>query len=316
MKTQALRLIIASFFTLFILFAPAHAAKRVALSFDDIPRSPGAFLSQEQRAQKIIDALKKTGVKQAVFFLNPGNLDEPERAGGEGRIDAYVAAGHVIANHSANHPHLSKVTAEEYLADIDAAESWLKGRKGYRPWFRFPYLAEGGRDKEKRDAVRAGLKARGLTNGYVTADGYDWYLEALTIEAKAANKSMDMERLKQLYIATQMNGLEYHDQLARDTTGRSPAHMLLLHETDLAALFLPDLIAEMKKRGWTIITADQAYKDPIAKVMPDVPFAAGTLIGSMAWQKDIKPAPHPVWMGEEMISLLFKRRVLKETEQQ
>ena len=37
-----------------------------------------------------------------------------------------------------------------------------------RSWFRFPYLDEGAGDKEKRDAVRAGLAERGLVNGYVT----------------------------------------------------------------------------------------------------------------------------------------------------
>ena len=42
---------------------------------------------------------------------------------------------------------------------VDAAELWLKGRPGYRPWFRYPFLDEGGRDKAKRDAVREGLKA-------------------------------------------------------------------------------------------------------------------------------------------------------------
>ena len=285
--------------------------RRVALSFDDIPRQKGAFMSPDERSEKIIAGLKDSGVEQAAFFINPGMLGNPNRTNGEAHIAAYVAAGHVIANHSSSHNHLSKTSAEAYLADIDLAEDWLKGREGYRPWFRFPYLDEGAGDKAKRDAVRAGLKSRGLTNGYVTASASDWHLEALTLAAKEQGKAMDMEQLRRLYITSQMSGLEYHDQLAKDTLGRSPAHVMLLHETDIAALFLKDLVSEMRKQGWTVISVDEAYQDPISSVEPDVPYAWGTLIGSMAWEKDVQRPLWPVWMSTGMMTEWFERRVTK-----
>ncbi|MEY4270672.1 MAG: hypothetical protein RLZZ58_1888, partial [Pseudomonadota bacterium] len=198
--------------------APARAAegeKRIALTFDDVPRGRGAFLTPDERTAKLIAGLKTAGVEQAAFFLNPAKLADPDGAGGEARIAAYVAAGHVIANHSNTHLSLHAVTAEAFLADVDAAAAWLKGRPGYRPWFRFPYLHEGAADKVKRDAVRAGLAARGLRNGYVTADGSDWNLEALTIAAAKDGKPMDMAALRRLYVASQLSGMEYHDEMAR-----------------------------------------------------------------------------------------------------
>ena len=294
--------------------SPALAQdKRVALTFDDIPRQAGAFYTPDERTQKILAALEDAGVEQAAFFVNPGRLETPDGANGEAHIAAYVAAGHVIANHSFSHRHLSKSSAEEYLADIDRGEAWLRGRPGYRPWFRYPYLDEGAADLAKRDAVRAGLKARGLSNGYVTADGSDWHLEFLTIAAQQQGKTMDMKQLRRLYVASQMSGLEYHDQLARDTLGRSPAHVLLMHETDLAAMFLPDLIAEMRRHGWTIVTADEAFADPIASAEPDVPYAWGTLTGAMAWEKDVQPPTWPIWMSTGMVTHLFETRVIKDT---
>jgi peptidoglycan-N-acetylglucosamine deacetylase len=296
-----------------LLSSPAMASKRIALSFDDVPRKPGAFFTPDERSQRLIAALRQAKVGQAVFFLNPGRLASPEGTGGEARIMAYVAAGHLIANHSYSHPHLGKLSAADYLADIDKAEAWLKGRPGYRPWFRFPYLFEGGDDKAKRDEVRAGVAARGLRNGYVTADGSDWHLEQLTIDAAKAGKPMDMKALRRLYLQMQLSAAEYHDKMARTTLGRSPAHVLLLHETDLAALFIGDLVTELRREGWTIITADAAYRDPLGKAFPDVPFAAGTLTGSLTWEKNIEPPLSPLWMGESVVSLLFERRVLKET---
>ncbi len=293
--------------------SPVLASKRIALSFDDVPRKAGAFFTQEERSQRLIAALRQSKVRQAVFFVNPGKLENPDSAGGETRISAYVAAGHLIANHSFSHPHLRQLTAAEYLADIDKGEAWLKGRPGYRPWFRFPYLFEGGDDKTKRDDVRAGLAARGLRNGYVTVDGNDWHLEQLTIDAAKVGKPMDMGALRRLYLQMHLSAVDYHERMARGTLGRSPAHMLLLHETDLAALFIGDLVTELRRDGWTIISADTAYRDPLGKAFPDVPFAAGTLTGSLAWEKNIDPPLSPLWMGESVISHLFERRVLKET---
>ncbi|NJM49885.1 MAG: polysaccharide deacetylase family protein [Sphingomonadales bacterium] len=292
----------------------AQGEKRVALSFDDVPRGAGAFMTPDERTEKIIAALSNQNAAQAVFFINPCKLDEPPGQGGEARIAAYVAAGHVIANHSCSHPKLSNTDAEIYLADIDKAEDWLKRRDGYRPWFRFPYLDEGGADKVKRDTLRSGLAQRGLINGYVTADGSDWNLEQLTLDAKTAGKDMDMKALRKLYVSSQMSALDYHDELARITLGRSPAHMLLLHETDLAALFIGDLVDEMRRRGWTIISADEAFADPIHNAMPDVPFSAGTLTGSMAWEKNIPPPLSPIWIGTDLQNHIFEKQVVKDVE--
>lgn len=302
---------------LLALAAPVTAQdKRIALTFDDVPRGAGAFFTPEERAARLIAALREAGVAQAAFFVTTSGFDTPDGVGGEARIAAYVAAGHVIANHSHAHRHLNDTAAEDYLADLDRAAAWLKDRPGYRPWFRFPYLDEGGRDAAKRDALRSGLKARGLRNGYVTADGSDWHLEQLTLDAKAAGRTMDMAALKKLYLQSQMSGIAYHDALARRTLGRSPPHVMLLHETDLAALFIADLVAELRRDGWTIITADEAFADAeLAAAMPVVPHTSGTLTGMMAWERDIPPPLVPLWMGTDMMSWLFEQRVLAKRDE-
>jgi peptidoglycan/xylan/chitin deacetylase (PgdA/CDA1 family) len=295
--------------------APANAQKRIALTFDDIPRMRGAFLTPDQRTVKLIAGLKRAGVRQAAFFVNPGNLDLPDGKGGEDRILAYVAAGHVIANHSFSHRHLGGTTglsAADYLADIDRAEAWLKGREGDRPWFRYPFLDEGGADKAKRDAVRAGLHSRHLRNGYVTIDGADWNMEANTIQAARDGKVMDMRALHDLYVETMVQAADYYDGLARRAIGRSPAHVILLHETDLAALWIADLVEALRKDGWEIVTADKAFADPISRLRPDVPSAQGTLTEALAWEKGL---PAPRWYERNdtrILDALFAQRVLKE----
>lgn len=293
---------------------PAMAQKRIALTFDDAPRARGPFLTPDERTERLIAGLRKAKVRQAAFFVVPGNLSAPDGAGGERRIAAYVAAGHVIANHSFSHPALKSMTAEAYLADIDRASGWLMGRRGLRPWFRFPFLDEGGADKAKRDAVRAGLAARKLSNGYVTVDGSDWNIEGLTAEARKAGKPIDMAALRDLYVETHVESAEFADGLARKALGRQPVQVMLLHETDLAAYWIADLVAALRRKGWEIETADVAYRDPIAKMQPDVPSAQGSRLEAVAWAKGI---PAPRWYGRNTLSIatpLYRQRVLHEAQ--
>ncbi len=96
------------------------------------------------------------------------------------------------------------------------------------------------------------------------------------------------------------------------TIGRSPMHVMLMHETDLAALFLPDLVAALRARGWEIVTADAAFADPINRLFPDTPSANGTLTEAVAWEKGLPP---PRWYERNNTALadkLFAQRVLHE----
>ena len=160
--------------------------------------------------------------------------------------------------------------------------------------------------------MRAGLKARGLRNGYVTVDGGDWNMEALTVAAMKAGKAIDLAALRDLYVQTHVESANFYDGLAVKTLGRSPAHVLLLHETDLAALFIAELVEALRSDGWEIVTADEAFADPISKLFPDVPSARGALTESLAWEKGL---PAPRWYERNDVDLanrLFAERVLHE----
>ena len=261
--------------------ATAQEQKRIALSFDDVPRSPGGFMTPDQRTIALIAGLAEAGVEQAAFFVTTGNLDTEFGKGGEARIRAYAAAGHAIGNHSHSHLWYHQTEIADYIADLDRAEAWLADIPGKRPWYRFPYLDEG-RDIERRDALRAALAERGLRNGYVTVDNFDWAVDDLARKAVESGTEIDLEALGALYVETIVDTADFNDRIARETLGRSPAHVLLLHETDLAGLFIVDLVAGLRAHGWTIVTADEAYSDPIAALEPDTLYLGGGRVAALA----------------------------------
>lgn len=283
--------------------------KRIAFSFDDTPRGAGAFLDKEERPKLLIEALETGGIEQAVFFINPGRITPSD--GDAEIVAAYAAAGHLLANHTAHHSKLSSVSVEKFLTDVDEAAEWLEGKPNTRPWFRFPHLDEGSKNKVKRDAVRKALKKRGLMNGYVTVDASDWYMEEQALNASKAGKTMDWNALRDLFVESYLESANFSNDLARRTLDRAPAQMILLHDTDLAAMFVDDLAAALKKDGWQIVAADEAYRDPIAFMEPDVEFADGTRIQMLAAEKKIGNRWY-MRNDQKVAKKLFAERVLRD----
>jgi peptidoglycan/xylan/chitin deacetylase (PgdA/CDA1 family) len=291
---------------LILAISPAFA-REIALSFDDAPTNDTALMTGEERTARLIAALKAANVEQAVFYAIP----KGRPAGELTRLQAYADAGHLIANHSNTHRNLKALTAEEYLADIAAADAILKGMKGFRPWYRFPFLAEGD-TREKRDAVRAGLRAMNYTQGYVTIDNYDWYLNSLANAAKKDGKTIDETALRDLYVEMLIKAVEFYDAIAVKTLNRSPRHVLLLHENDLAALYIADLAAALRKRGWTIVSPERAYADPIASVEPDTLFLNQGRVAAIAHTRGSKPIDLVQEQEDEaVLDQLFTERVVK-----
>ena len=283
--------------------ASASSETRIAFTYDDGPRGDGAFFSGEERTKVLIAALKAGGVDQAAFFITTKRLgDETSIA----RVRDYAAAGHVIANHSHEHQWLNRMSAEDYIADIDKAESLLEGFENRRAWFRFPYLNEGN-EIEKRDAVRAALAERGLMSGYVTVDTFDWHMESVVGAAKKSGECIDLAGVGEIYVDMLVAAAEHFHAMAKDAMQRAPAQVILLHENDLAAMFADDLARGLRASGWEIITADEAYKDEIAATLPQTLFAGNGRIAAFAYEAGFRGdrLDHPA-ADEAAIEAVFK----------
>ena len=257
-----------------------ESPRRIALTFDDATLGDGPLLTGEQRTEELIAALAEAGVEGAMFFVTTRNL---ERRGEEGsrRVRRYVEAGHVLGNHSHSHMWLHKTPVDDYLADLDTAIARLAEFDGVTPFFRFPFLDEG-RAYDKRDALRAALAERGLKNGYVTVDDYDWYMVSLVAEALEAGHEIDFDALRDAYVELLVDAVRFYDEMAIDVLGRSPQHVLLLHENDLAAMFVDDLVRKLRAEGWQIVPALEAFEDPIAEQEPETLFLGQGRIAALA----------------------------------
>jgi peptidoglycan-N-acetylglucosamine deacetylase len=256
----------------------ATSRKEIAFTFDDVPRAVGPFMSQNDRREKLITALQE-GQVEAAFFANPGNLNG---GGSDEAIMAYARAGHSVGNHSYSHPALTKTPIDVFLEDVDRASAWLNGRLNTQPWFRFPFLDEEYSDLIKRDAVRTALADRGLTPKPITIDVWDWNFEDRCMAATQAGQAIDQEALIGLFVRQHIDGANAADQLALSLFGRSVAQVFLLHEADVTALAISPLITALRVDGWTIVSPQRAYADPLYAILPENLPSGGPLLDSIA----------------------------------
>lgn len=293
--------------TLFLLSIQLNA-QEIAITFDDAPTGDGPVFSGNERTQKILAQLEAHGVEAVALFVLTRHITSETQK----RLNQYSGAGHILANHSHSHARIHTLGTQEYINDIRKADSILRGYSAYQRWFRFPFLDEG-RTATARDSIRNALREMNLTNGYVTVDNYDWYLNHLLAQALKQNKNVNMKLLGDLYVDHVYESIKFYDGVARRHLGRSPRHVLLLHENDLAALFIGDLITRLKNDGWKIITPYEAYQDPIATHMPEVLFNGQGRVAAIAREKGI-PARQLVQESEDEVyldELVKKRRVFE-----
>lgn len=256
----------------------------IAITLDDAPLPEGPK-GDWDRASKLISGLADAEV-QVAFFATTQNFEKV--IGGKERVRRYGEAGHLIANHTHTHPWLHQTQAIEYLQDVARAETLLDGLPNRRPWFRYPFLDQGRQDFDKRETVRKGLRELRLADGYVTADTYDWHFDRRWKEAVQAGKIIDETALEKVYVDMVVDAAEHAYTLAGGWLPRQPVHVLLLHENDSAASFLPAAIAALRADGWTIVDPDHAYENALPQ--PRTSFTGMGRVASLAQEAGARGA--------------------------
>lgn len=286
--------------------ATIKTTKEISFSFDDSPRFATGYYDGPTRAKLLIEELKRHNIEQVAFFAVAGNMDEEEKK----RLQQFNDAGHLIANHTLTHPNFNKTSLEDYRNNVQQNHELLKGYSNFIPWFRFPYLREGD-TVEKRDGMRKYLKDNGYFNAYITLDNYDWYIESLFQRAVRDKKDIDFDKLKAFYVNTIIAAIEHYDNVAVDVLGRSPKHVLLLHEMDVTAMFVGDLADALREKGWKIISPEESYNDDIATFKLDValPYNPGR-VGEIAISKGKRKGLRHPSLDEKYLEKAFEEQVL------
>lgn len=191
--------------------------KQIALTFDDVP--------DPRYTPQVLRILSANGVKATFFIVGSRAKKHPDL------VARIVREGHVIGNHSYNHPQFHKLTMEEYTEQIIRTENLLYGIIGYKPkMIRPPYG-----DITENQLLWAKREGYKIVNWDV--DSLDW-------------KGLSKEAVKKNIMATAGQG----SIILQHAGGGS--------SSDLSGSIgaLPEVIRALKKKGYTFVTVPKLLR--------------------------------------------------------
>ena len=243
------------------LSSPVNATN-IAITIDDYPLPNSSVFTVKERTKRFVEALDKYNAKAAFFCVGQHCNDRNDYS----IFKLLQEHGHFIANHSMNHRRLSAISIDEFEKEITQTEDILSRYSVVCKWFRYPYLdyahiASLGGSKEKLVASFESLNKLGYTEGYVTINTFDWYINKRLQEAIKQKKVIDYEKLRMLYISLLKEWIAYYIDLYQEIIGHEIVHTILLHDNDLNALYLPDVLTMINDQGWNIVSPELAFKD-------------------------------------------------------
>jgi peptidoglycan/xylan/chitin deacetylase (PgdA/CDA1 family) len=275
-------------------------AQKLAITMDDLPLNgilpPG--VTRTETARDVVAILKKRHVPPVYGFINAQRLEgNPDGA----EVLKLWAAAEPVGNHTYSHMDLEQNSAEAFEREIDENEPVLELLKLDSPggsanddwhWLRYPYLHEGD-TVEKRRAVRAYLKTRGYQIAQVTLDWEDYMWNTAYTRCVEKNDAKSIEWLRTSYLSTASDFLDLGREQAKLIYGREINYVLLMHLGAFSSAILPDALDLLKKKGFKLVTLQEAESDSIYQGDPDVGLHdAGTLLDQWMQVKGIKYPQH------------------------
>ncbi|MDD2369533.1 MAG: polysaccharide deacetylase family protein [Sulfuricurvum sp.] len=182
--------------------------KNISLTFDDAP--------DENNTYKLLDILTSHHVKAAFFMIGgtmtDSNITVVKRANDE---------GHLVLNHTFNHPRLSDLNESAIIDQLDHAATRIETITGHYPiLYRPPYGSINAR-------VVYTVNDQGLTTVLWSLDSLDWTLK-------------DPDAVVENVISNIRNG-----------------DIILMHRNPTSVGALPKVIEKLREMGYTFLRLDE-----------------------------------------------------------
>jgi peptidoglycan/xylan/chitin deacetylase (PgdA/CDA1 family) len=274
-------------------FSSAASAQKLAITFDDLPQNgqlpPG--VTRVDIARDTLAVLKKHHVPPVYGFINAKRLENS--LDGAEALKLWAAA-EPVGNHTYSHIDLEANPPEAFEREIEENEPVLEllATNGDWHWLRYPYLHEGD-TVEKRRAVRAYLTAHNYKIAQVTLDWEDYMWNTAYARCVAKHDVKSIDWLRTSYLSTASNFLDLGREQAKLVFGHEINYVLLMHLGAYSSTILPDALDLLKKKGFQLVTLEEAEKDLAYQSDPDAGLHdAGTLLDQWMQVKQIKVPEH------------------------
>lgn len=249
---------------------------QVAFTFDDLPATAEAppDVTRAEIIQSIVATLKTERIPPVYGFVNAHTLEGMSDGGAI--LQKWTASGNLLGSHTYSHPDLETTSVTDYETNILKNEPALHQYAGKSEWhyFRYPFLHEG-ETLQKRQEIQSFLRERGYKTAEVSLDFEDYLWNDPYARCATKQRLDRVDALHDSYLAAADQYIDIYRSLSHRLYGHDIPYVLLLHVTAFNAKMLPDLISQLRERGFAFITLQEALSDPAYTIEPAVGYPGG-----------------------------------------
>lgn len=240
---------------IFMLFTALELAAlsggQIAVTIDDLPCVGPRTRTAKENIQRIVRHLTDENVSATGFVCGDrGNFDA---------VKLWIDAGLPLGNHTFSHPALSKISVDQFIADIEKNERLYEEKLNIKlrgSFFRFPYLNHGN-SVEKVDLMEKYFRKAQYRLAHVSLDtiDYQFAVEYAKPRQKDLVSSMYIEHLQQCG--------DHFASMSQLLFDRQIPLILLIHANELNADTLGSALRSLKQKGWKFVSLEDAVKDAV-----------------------------------------------------
>lgn len=244
--------------------------REMAITIDDLPEVFSRDLGEmKDITKRLLQALASRRVP-AIGFVNEGKLYV--RGEVDERIDLlrmWLDAGMTLGNHTFSHTRFHTTPLNKYTDDVIRGEvvtrRLMRERGVESLYFRHPFTSTGP-TKEAKDSFEAFLKERDYRVAPFTVEHVDYAFNAVYVRAREKRDTELVGRVRAAYLEHLDTACDYMERRSRETLGREPRQILLIHANRINADCLAEMLARLERRGYAFVSLDDALRDEAYRI--------------------------------------------------
>lgn len=272
-------------------------SKEVVLAFD-ATLSKSTSLDGMARSKMIIKNLARVDVFQSMFLVRTSEVTPKTIE----RLIFYDESGQLIVNKGNRYSIYNRQSYYAYPVDIMKADAELQSYIHYVHHVYYPYLYEGG-NVDILSRLRNFLAEHNYLSTYITDAPHDEYLDNLYQQRIATNHTVDIQRVCDVYVNLIIPDIIQYDAKAQLMLGFSPRQVLLLHENDVAAYCIVELVDALNAKGFNIVSPEKVFTDPVVNPF----FSSG--YSAVSYMPYLTGLPEPLRDDRHVISVQEQEKI-------
>jgi len=239
-------------------------AGNICLTFERLPfMEPLVYWTPRELSTLVLNELEKRNIQSIGFVQEEKLADTP--TSGVILLD-WAQKGHLLGNNTFSYVDYNELSTKEFLEHVaDGQKSILRASRANGSNFRylrFPSMHYGNTEG-KRIQISSVLYKNGYVVFPATVIPNDW--EFNWVYRDYVDNEQAIKILRGMYKEYMIKCMDYAEQQSQLVFNQEITQVIRLHLGVATARFLPDLLDELEKRGYSFISPEKALEDPVFK---------------------------------------------------